>query len=347
MATETVEVTLPGLTGFTTLTAKLYADGSDTLVDTIATLTEATNRLGTYTGTTATGATGLHLIAVLEGTTVRGEGYVNLRNSASGVTVAGSREGARLDVATIPSATLASTTNITSATGITVATNSDKTGYSLSSAGVQAIWDALTSALTTVGSIGKKLADAVFSSTGTGARTITVTVNDGATALENAKVRFTEGVNTFQALTNVSGQKVFNLDDATYTVAITKFGYTYAGGTLVVTGNATPTFSMTAVVIAPPASADVCNVVGTAYDETTTAESGAKVYAVMTAAPSGTGWIVDSKTVTATANGSGLITLPLLRLATYRIKRGDGPWVEGVVIPDASQVEIDNLLGVD
>lgn len=36
---------------------------------------------------------------------------------------------------------------------------SDKTGFSLSTAGVQAIWDALTSALTTVGSIGKKLAD--------------------------------------------------------------------------------------------------------------------------------------------------------------------------------------------
>jgi hypothetical protein len=37
--------------------------------------------------------------------------------------------------------------------------NIGKTGYALSAAGVQAIWDALTSALTTVGSIGKKLAD--------------------------------------------------------------------------------------------------------------------------------------------------------------------------------------------
>lgn len=36
-------------------------------------------------------------------------------------------------------------------------TVSDKTGFSLSSGGVQAIWDALTSALTTVGSIGKLL----------------------------------------------------------------------------------------------------------------------------------------------------------------------------------------------
>lgn len=35
----------------------------------------------------------------------------------------------------------------------------DKTGYALSSAGVQAIWDALTTALTTVGSVGKRIAD--------------------------------------------------------------------------------------------------------------------------------------------------------------------------------------------
>ncbi len=40
-----------------------------------------------------------------------------------------------------------------------VVTVSDKTGFSLSSAGVQAVWDALTSALTTVGSIGKLLVD--------------------------------------------------------------------------------------------------------------------------------------------------------------------------------------------
>lgn len=44
-------------------------------------------------------------------------------------------------------------------TGYTVSTNNDKTGYSLSAAGVQAIWDALTSALTTVGSVGKRIAD--------------------------------------------------------------------------------------------------------------------------------------------------------------------------------------------
>lgn len=42
---------------------------------------------------------------------------------------------------------------------VTVGTNNDKTGYALSASGVQAIWDALTSALTTVGSIGKRIVD--------------------------------------------------------------------------------------------------------------------------------------------------------------------------------------------
>jgi hypothetical protein len=44
---------------------------------------------------------------------------------------------------------------------VTVGTNNDKTGYGLSSGAIQAIWDALTSALTTVGSVGKRIADYV------------------------------------------------------------------------------------------------------------------------------------------------------------------------------------------
>ena len=52
--------------------------------------------------------------------------------------------------------------------GVTVTTNNDKAGYALSAAGVQAVWDALTSALLTVNSIGKKLADWVIGSSQTG-----------------------------------------------------------------------------------------------------------------------------------------------------------------------------------
>lgn len=42
---------------------------------------------------------------------------------------------------------------------VTTRAITDKAGFSLSAAGVQAIWDALTSALTTVGSVGKRIAD--------------------------------------------------------------------------------------------------------------------------------------------------------------------------------------------
>lgn len=44
---------------------------------------------------------------------------------------------------------------------VTVGTNNDKTGYRLSATGIQDIWDALTAALTTAGSIGKLLVDNV------------------------------------------------------------------------------------------------------------------------------------------------------------------------------------------
>ena len=52
--------------------------------------------------------------------------------------------------------------------GVTVATNTDKMGYGLSAGAVQAIWDALTSALTTASSIGKKLADWTIGTAQTG-----------------------------------------------------------------------------------------------------------------------------------------------------------------------------------
>jgi len=99
-----------------------------------------------------------------------------------------------------------STTRTLSAFGfsVTVGTNNDKTGYALSSAGVQAIWDALTSALTQAGSIGKLLVDninATISSRSShsaadvwavGTRTLTgfgTLVSDVATAVWSAGTR--------------------------------------------------------------------------------------------------------------------------------------------------------------
>jgi hypothetical protein len=108
----------------------------------------------------------------------------------------------------ITDAKVASDVTIASVTGavgsvtapVTAGTVSDKTGYALSGAGVQAIWDALTSALTTVGSVGKWIVDkldAAVSTRGTG------------TALDAAGVRSAVGLASADLdtqLTTISGK---------------------------------------------------------------------------------------------------------------------------------------------
>lgn len=69
---------------------------------------------------------------------------------------------------TLPSS-VASPTNITAATGVV-----------LSAAGVQAIWDALTSALTTVGSIGKLFVDNLNATVSSRLASVSITLSGGA-----------------------------------------------------------------------------------------------------------------------------------------------------------------------
>ena len=88
----------------------------------------------------------------------------------------------------------------------------------------------------------------LIAATGTGAKVVVITIDDGTNPLEAARIRLTQGVETYVGSANANGQVTFNVNDATWTIAITKAGYTYAGTTLtVVDGDKTPTYSMTAV----------------------------------------------------------------------------------------------------
>lgn len=112
MATQTVEFrAAPGLM----LTARLFIPGSDTIVQTASAVTEATNRKGTYAATfTDPGAAEFELIA-LSGATPVCRWFCTL---------------------TLTTATFASyDTPVGSVTNaVTVGTNNDKTGYSLTQA---------------------------------------------------------------------------------------------------------------------------------------------------------------------------------------------------------------------
>lgn len=183
---------------------------------------------------------------------------------------------------------------------------------------------------------------------GDGARTVTVTVDDGTDPVEGAKVRLTNGATSYIATTNASGVATFNVDDATWTVAITKAGYSYAGTTLVVDGDETPTYSMTQVVITP-SEAGFSTGYATVYDENGDVESGVSVTVRCVAAPIGSGLLLDSAERTVISNGSGLVEFAnMIQGAKYEIQRaGDGDSWRRVIVPATSTFALDNYLGKD
>lgn len=159
-------------------------------------------------------------------------------------------------------------------------------------------------------------------STGSGARTITIAVDDGTNPIQNAKVRLTEGVTTYTGLTDASGDITFNVDDATYAVAITKSGYTFAGESLVVTASASQTYSMTATVISPSSPGQVTGYCYT-YDEDGVIESGVSINLILHKAPSSTGSMFDGATRTVTSDANGLAEFTgMFTGAVYKLSRG-------------------------
>lgn len=181
---------------------------------------------------------------------------------------------------------------------------------------------------------------------GSGARTVTVTVNDGTSVLENARVRFTEGANTFTALTNASGVAVFNLDDATYTVSITKSGYSYAGTTMVVNGTETATYSMTAINTTPPSSPALSAIEVLCLDEDFEASAGIDIDFRIAAIASG-----DQNRAhpgakrTVTSNGSGVARFEGPQGSTIEYKRGTGQVWTSVVLDNDSVTNVTSVIG--
>jgi len=160
MATQTVEFSAPP---GQTITARLFAAGSDTVVQTASAVTGATNRAGVYSATFADVAAGLYrLIATNAGGTPLAQWWVDLTLAtatfqayevpvsvmqsglstldAAGVRSAVGLASADLDtqladlptVAEFEARTLLAAAYFDAATDpVTVSTNNDKTGYSL------------------------------------------------------------------------------------------------------------------------------------------------------------------------------------------------------------------------
>lgn len=161
------------------------------------------------------------------------------------------------------------------------------------------------------------------SGTGTGAYTRTVTVNDGSTALQGAKVRLSQGAESYMGTTNASGQVVFSVDAATWSIAITKPGYMFTPTTLVVSASGSTTYSMTASGPTPSGDPDKTTVRVTCYGADTEPEASATVQLRQLTAPNGDeGNAFAGAWTTYTADQDGLVDVTLWSDATYAIRRG-------------------------
>jgi len=166
---------------------------------------------------------------------------------------------------------------------------------------------------------------AAGSSGGSGARTVTVTVTDGTDPLESARVRMTKGAESYILSTNASGQCTFNLDDGSWTVAISLAGYTFSGATLVVDGNETPTYAMTQTVF-PTSGADQVTGYLYCYDEEGDPEEDVTVSVTAARVTGLSGIALDSAAYSETSDANGLVQFAgLVKGASYYLRRGTGP----------------------
>lgn len=182
---------------------------------------------------------------------------------------------------------------------------------------------------------------------GSGANTVTITVDDGTDPIIGAKVRLTEvgGAGAYLAITNDDGEVSFSVDSATWIVAITKPLYSFTPEELEISDDTEQTYSMTAVSIPVPDDPALCTLAVLCVDAEGEPKEGVIVSAEMVSPPTGDGYAFDRDAIEAASDEEGLAELTVVRGATYAVCRGGGPSAEVVIPDDEDVVSIDNLLG--
>lgn len=182
------------------------------------------------------------------------------------------------------------------------------------------VWSEAQASYTTVGTFGYFLDARVSDVTsGTGANTVTITVNDGSSPLENAAVDMKEGANNYTGLTDASGEVVFNLDNATYTVAIYKAGYSFAGASIAITGTTAQTYSMSQISIPTTSDPNTVTAYINLYDENGVKE-GLSCSAELVSPPDaldGYGYVPLYQSGTSSA--TGLFSFEAFKGGTYKL----------------------------
>ena len=327
MATQTVE--FRAATGLT-ITAKLFSAGSDTEVASVS-ATEATNRKGTYLAAYTDVAAGEYQLIAFDSQPIPVAEWwtkLTLNTDTFGVYE-------KADTRDIAAGTL----DIQSRLPATLDSGNMRSSVQSMAA------DTLTASALAADAVAE-IAAAVGGSGGSGARTVTITVTLNSNAVEGATVRLTKSAETYTGTTNASGVVTFNVDDGTWTVAITAAGASFAGASLVVDGNETQTYTLTATSITPSSSGLVTGY-WVCYSHIGVVESGVSITMICKKVPAESGFALDSATRTATSGADGIAQFAnLIPGATYQVARGSGQNFM-IKVPDdaAGTIELNSILG--
>ena len=185
---------------------------------------------------------------------------------------------------------------------------------------------------------------AAGASGGTGARTVAITVDDGTTTLQSARVRVTKGAESYLLSTDAVGLATFSLDDGTWTVAITLAGYTFTQASLVVAANVTQTYSMTAAGFTPstePDSVTIQWLVINAHDYAPIGGGEGTITIRIKEGPGTDGYAWGKNERSATTDANGMIEFTNVPVgATIRARLGavdgGGEWFDLTIPADAT-----------
>lgn len=179
---------------------------------------------------------------------------------------------------------------------------------------------------------------------GAGAYAVTITVTDGTDPIEGAIVRLSKTGETYSQTTDVSGEAAFSLDAATWTLTVTRPGFTFTPYILVVSADTDYTAEITAAIVTPAADPAFCTCYLTTYDAEGAVEPNVAMAYKLLVAPVDVGHSYISEEIAVASNSDGLLEVALLRNAMYQIRRGSGAWVR-VSVPDADAYELPQVLG--
>lgn len=164
------------------------------------------------------------------------------------------------------------------------------------------------------------------SGAGSGSRAVSITVLLDSIPQQSAQVRLTKGAETYLATTDADGIAGFSVNDGTWRVSITLSNTSFTPVDLVVDGNETVSYSLTALPAIEASDVDKITGYWLCLSQAGTPESGVTVTLTAMSLPANsTGLILDSASRSVTTGGDGIASFAnLIPGVRYKVKRNSG-----------------------